>query len=133
MEELRPNVSFSPEPMINEKADTLSMFFENTPSFSKRVDNFLTVHFSQDNPDLMVGFSLKGIHRILKELRKVIVTANTPKVHVELILKWHAADCRPREVRPVNLEQLLQQTSRFEDAHVPLELSRNREDEACLI
>ena len=92
MDSLGPRKGFKPEPYICADSDTLTMYFENTPSFAERVDNELTVFKAFDSEDL-VGFELKGILPKMKELGRLIhVTASTPKVHIKLILLIYLAE-----------------------------------------
>jgi len=92
MDSLGPRKGFKPEPYICADSDTLTMYFENTPSFAQRVDNELTVFKAFDSEDL-VGFELKGILPKMKELGRMIhVTASTPKVHIKLILLIYLAE-----------------------------------------
>src|SRR4051812_20179242 len=86
MDSLGSAKEFTPEPYLCPDADTLTMYFENTPSFAERVDSELTVFKVFDNEEL-VGFELKGILGKMKAIANMIqVTAITPKVHVKLIL-----------------------------------------------
>ena len=85
--------TFEPKPFIHERADTLTMYFKDVPTYADRVDNFLTVHWADHDPNEMVGFTIKGVIRKLKELGGWIkFQAETPKVHVSLILKLYLAE-----------------------------------------
>ena len=88
---LGPRKGFKPEPYICADSDTLTMYFENTPSFAERVDSELTV-FKAFGSDELVGFELKGILPRMKELGRLIhVTASTPKIHIKLLLMIYLA------------------------------------------
>jgi hypothetical protein len=92
MDSLGPKGRFKPEPYICADSDTLTMHFENAPSFAERIDNELTVFKSFDSEEL-VGFELKGILPKMQELGRLIhVTAQTPKVHIKLLLLIYMAD-----------------------------------------
>ncbi len=92
MDSLGPRKGFKPEPYVCADSDTLTMYFENTPSFAERIDNELTVFKGFDSGEV-VGFELKGILPKMKELGRLIhVTARTPKVHVKLILMIYMAE-----------------------------------------
>jgi hypothetical protein len=92
MDSLGPRKGFKPEPYVCADSDTLTLYFENTPSFAERIDNVLTVFKGFDSHEL-VGFELKGILPKMKELGRLIhVTARTPKVHIKLILLIYMAE-----------------------------------------
>src|SRR6267143_159671 len=84
MDSLGPPKAFTPEPYLCAEADTLTMYFQNTPSRAERVNNFLTV-FKAFDSDELVGFELKGILKKMEELGSMIsvFTAKTRKVHIK--------------------------------------------------
>lgn len=87
---LPPRGAFKPKAQICEQADTLTMYFEDEPSFAHRVDGLLTVYQSFDQKKL-VGFELKGVlglmARTASTRSKVRVHADKSEVSVELILE----------------------------------------------
>jgi hypothetical protein len=92
MDTLGPRNGFKPEPYVCADSDTLTLYFENTPSFAERIDNELTV-FKKFDSDELVGFELKGILPKMKELGRLIrVTAKTPKIHIKLLLMIYLAE-----------------------------------------
>lgn len=114
MDSLGPPKGFKAEPYICADSDTLTMYFENTPSYAERVDRELTV-FKAFGSDELVGFELKGILPKMKELGTMIhVTASTPKVHVKLILIIYLANVTENRE---SYEDLLEKSSRF-DANI---------------
>jgi hypothetical protein len=56
---------FKPHPFYSKEGDYLTYFFQNVDSYSKRIDDTLTVFLSMGN-DNFAGFKLKGIQRLLK-------------------------------------------------------------------
>jgi hypothetical protein len=118
MDSLGPVRKFRPEPYVCADSDTLTMYFEDTPSFAERVDSQLTVFRSFDSEEV-VGFELKGILPRIRELATMIhVTASTPKVHVKLILMI----CLSGELeRREPYEDLVKKASKFEGASIPVE------------
>ncbi len=116
MDRLGPKKGFKPEPYICADSDTLTMYFEDNPSFGERINNELTVFKSFDSGDL-VGFELKGILPKMKELRKMIqVAASSPRVHIKLVLMICIAENREN---PEPYRGLLDKSSEF-DATVPV-------------
>src|SRR5438093_9338139 len=94
MDSLGPRKGFKPKPYVCADSDTLTLYFENTPSFAERIDNELTVFKSFAYGEL-VGFELKGILPKMKELGRLIhVTAKTPKIHVKLLLLIYMAEVK---------------------------------------
>jgi hypothetical protein len=92
MDSLGPRQGFKPQPYICADSDTLTMYFANSPSFAERIDGELTV-FKSFSAEELVGFELKGILPKMKELGRLIhVTAQTPKVHVKLLLMIYLAE-----------------------------------------
>ena len=94
MDSLGPRKGFKAEPYICVDSDTLTLYFENAPSYAERVDSELTVFKTFDSGEL-VGFELKGILPKLKELgRLIFVSAKTQKVHVKLLLMIYLAEVK---------------------------------------
>src|SRR5271169_6223473 len=92
MDSLGPKAAFTAQPHLCADSDTLTMYFENTPSLAERIDSELTV-FKSFNSGELVGFQLKGILPKMNELGRLIhVTATTPKVHVKLLLMIYMAE-----------------------------------------
>ncbi len=94
MDSLGPGKEFKPDPYICPEADTLTMYFENTPSYAERVDHELTVFKSFESKEL-IGFELKGILPRMRELARLIhVRATTPKIHIKLLLLIYLAEVK---------------------------------------
>ena len=97
MDSLGPRKGFKAIPYICADSDTLTMYFENTPSFAKRIDQVLTVFKAFDSEEI-VGFELKGILPKMKEIGRLIhVSARTPKIHDKLLLIIYMAEAENRE------------------------------------
>lgn len=112
-----PVKGFNPRPYLCADSDTLTMHFEDTPSYAERVDSELTVFKSFDSNEV-VGFELKGILPKMEELAKMIhVTAVTPRVHVRLILMICLAK-KTEQRQPY--EDLVERASEFGEADVPM-------------
>jgi|SRR5882762_1798382 len=116
MDSLGPPKAFTPEPYLCAEADTLTMYFQNTPSRAERVNNFLTV-FKAFDSDELVGFELKGILKKMEELGSMIsvFTAKTRKVHIKLILMAYLAEAKD-DREPY--DGLIEKSSKFDDAMV---------------
>jgi hypothetical protein len=92
MDSLGPVKEFKSEPYLCADSDTLTLYFENTPSFAQRIDDELTVFKSFANDEL-IGFELKGILPKMRELARMIhMTASTPKISIKLILLIYLAE-----------------------------------------
>lgn len=119
MDSLGPSGKFKAEPFLCEETDTLTMFFENTPSYAHRIDNVLTVFYAFDSNEV-VGFELKGVLGKMKELRSMIVVeAQTPKVHVKLLIWAYVMNVSASERFPY--EGLIKKVDNL-DAMVPVAL-----------
>ena len=71
MESLGPAGKFKVAPIFQPDADLLTVFFENEPSYAKRIDEYLTIHKSFEGHNL-VGFELKGIRHKVDELLSML-------------------------------------------------------------
>lgn len=111
-----PKGEFRPTPFICEESDSLTLYFENQPSYGDRIDNFLTV-FKSFESDEVVGFELKGIARKMRDLHAMIINAKTARVHVRLIIMTYIAEA-PENRAPY--DDLLQKSSQLNDAAVPV-------------
>ncbi|MGA2863413.1 MAG: hypothetical protein ABSF95_02890 [Verrucomicrobiota bacterium] len=118
MDSVGPVKGFKPNPYLCPDSDTLTMYFEDTPSYAERVDSELTVFKSFDSNEV-IGFELKGILPKMEELARMIhVTASTPKVHVRLILMI----CLAKKIeRREPYEDLVEKASEFDEANVPMQ------------
>ncbi|MCI0549879.1 MAG: hypothetical protein L0287_02880 [Anaerolineae bacterium] len=117
MDSLGPVEGFKPQPYVCADSDTLTMYFEDTPSFAERVDHELTV-FKSFNSGNLVGFELKGVLPKMQQLASLIhVSASTPKIHVKLLLLICLADGREHRE---SYEGIAEKSSRFSDARIPV-------------
>jgi hypothetical protein len=115
MDSLGSVKEFRPEPFLCPDSDTLTMYFQNMPSFAERIDHELTVFKSFDSKEL-IGFELKGILPRMNELARLIhVTASTPKIHIKLLLLIYLAEVKEHR-EPY--EEIVQKSSAIDDARI---------------
>jgi hypothetical protein len=56
---------FEPKPMYSVRGDFLTVFFREDDAYERRVDESLTLYFSESGNEL-VGCKIKGVSAILK-------------------------------------------------------------------
>ena len=61
---------FKPEPYYESKTDSLIFYRHNTPSYSKRINKYLTVFLSDDG-DNLVGVEIKGLSVIMSAVENL--------------------------------------------------------------
>ena len=65
---LTPDAEFTVKPFHEVETDSLICYFKNTPSFCKRVNNYLTMFLAQSDESL-VGIELNGVDTILSAIQ----------------------------------------------------------------
>lgn len=73
---------FKPEPFYESKTDCLIYYHRNTPSYSRRINKYLTV-FLADEDDTLVGIEIKGFSIIMKAVEGLGTVAVSEPVKVD--------------------------------------------------
>lgn len=61
---------FEPKPYYARESDTLFFYAEDVQSYAKRFNPILTIFLSTDD-DRLVGFKIKGIRRIVRQMQRL--------------------------------------------------------------
>jgi hypothetical protein len=81
--------AFRPEPHYSEDGDCASFYFQDKDSYADRVDNFLTIFRSTDT-DEMIGFEIKGVSQIMRDLGEFGVTVQDGGTEIGIIFAGYA-------------------------------------------
>lgn len=85
LSDLRRNgVHFSSEPRYSELGDFLTIFFNDAPAYSERVDAVLTVYRSMANGDI-VGCKIKGVSALAENVANIF-SMQDGEVEIRLLL-----------------------------------------------
>lgn len=91
LESLGVDHKFKPGPILDPDDDALTVYFDETPSYAKRLDKWLTL-FRDFESDRIVGFELKGILNLLEQVRKSMSKAVGVEVAVDLVISVRLAE-----------------------------------------
>src|SRR5688500_3156060 len=76
---------FTPVPYWEPETDSLIFYFRNEPSYSKRLNQLMTIFLSAAD-DKLVGCEVKGIKRILKRVKQFGIGISDHKLDLKLVL-----------------------------------------------
>lgn len=84
LEKMRPS-TFTPGPIYDSDADTLTLFISEDESYRERVDSLLTIYRSFSNNEV-VGCHIKGVNKILKAVHAFDIGIHSKEVTIGLLL-----------------------------------------------
>ena len=80
----REAAGFEPHPYYSSDGDFLTFFFRDADHFAECVDELLTVYLSMDTNEL-VGYKIKGVHRILDTLGRFGVKVSDGDIQLSFL------------------------------------------------
>lgn len=86
----RPTGAFVAKPFYERKTDSLIFYVKDTRSYSKRLNELITL-FLSDADNSLVGCEIKGVKRMLKRVDGCIVKVHDKKIKLSLLLGFGLA------------------------------------------